>query len=277
MLKERILRQPVRSPAPAAVPEAMPPQTTEAAAAGLASGVLRFESRIRARRIGKRAEAARAALASGRIRHAHAAIDEIATIDPEHPAHALLLMELAAHASRGRRRLPFGPVVAAVAVFFGSILVARSADSLRVSAPPPQDTRTRPVERTTDALSVSRPVVSAPATPAMRDEDLVLRMLQQYRRAFDTLDARAAQAVWPDVDGVALRRAFDGLVSQRLTFQSCQLQVNGARASVACRGSAQYTPRVGSRDSRDESREWRFTLRRTATDEWQIASARVAR
>lgn len=135
VLKERILRQPVRSPAPAAVPEAMPPQTTEAAAAGLASGVLRFESRIRARRIGKRAEAARAVLASGRIRHAHAAIDEIATIDPEHPAHALLLMELAAHASRGRRRLPFGPVVAAVAVFFGSILVARSADSSRVSPP----------------------------------------------------------------------------------------------------------------------------------------------
>lgn len=49
--------------------------------------------------------------------------------------------------------------------------------------------------------------------------------------------------------------------------------MNGARASVACRGSAQYTPRVGSH----ESREWRFTLRKTATDEWQIASARVAR
>ncbi len=113
--------------------------------------------------------------------------------------------------------------------------------------------------------------------PVVRDEDLVLRTLQQYRLAYDTLDARAAQAVWPGVDGVALQRAFDGLVSQRLTFQSCQLQVNGASATAACLGTARYTPRVGSGEARDEPRDWRFTLRKTATDDWQIASARVAR
>ena len=105
----------------------------------------------------------------------------------------------------------------------------------------------------------------------------MLRTLQQYRRAYDTLDARAAQDVWPGVDSTALQRAFDGLMSQRLTFQSCQLQVNGLTASAACHGTARYTPRVGSREARDEPRDWRFTLRKLTNDQWQIESARVAR
>lgn len=143
---------------------------------------------------------------------------------------------------------------------------------------PPADTRARPVERTTDAVSVSRPLATAPLPDtSARDEDLVLGTLGQYRRAYDTLDARAAQVVWPDVDSAALQRAFDGLVSQRLTFQSCQLQVTGAVATAACRGTARYTPRVGDREARDEPRNWRLTLRKTASDEWRIESARVAR
>ncbi len=144
---------------------------------------------------------------------------------------------------------------------------------------PPQDTRTGSVERASDAVSASNPTAAAPVAvnPVVRDEDLVLRTLQQYRRAYDTLDARAAQAVWPGVDSAALQRAFAGLVSQRLTFQSCQTQVSGAVANAACRGTARYTPRVGSGESRDEPRNWRFTLRKIADDQWQIESALVAR
>ena len=35
--------------------------------------------------------------------------------------------------------------------------------------------------------------------------------------------------------------------------------------------------RMGSRDARDEPRNWRFALRKTANDEWQIESALVVR
>lgn len=405
-LRERILRQPATptEAAPAVFQSAAvdtPAQAPGAGAAALSAGVLRFEERIRARRIAKRAEAARAAFAGGQMRHARAAIDEIAAIDPEHPEHGLLLTELETHASRVRRRPRFALALAAAAACVAAILVVRSADRPRISAPspaapqsspaagfadpvvaataptappaagadsqavvvestpllqptatpsvatptasptipvptagppmpspsrlpvtpdtsrtdppasvdaepaaadrqdpgppvapieptdpgqlpgaltaPPQDARTRPLERPTDAISAARPVVIAPVTPRVRDEDLVLRTLQQYRRAYDTLDARAAQAVWPDVDGVALQRAFNGLVSQRLTFQSCQLHVNGASATAACLGTARYTPRVGSGEARNEPRDWRFTLRKTANGEWQIESARVAR
>lgn len=400
-LREHITRLPTgarvadAASAPAAAPE------PGASADDPTARWSQFEQRARARRIEKRTGAARAALASGRLRDARAAIAEIAGIDPQLPEYLRLLTELEACAAREqrRRRSPIGPIVAAVAVFCGSILVARYAGSPRVSAPPPaamqqpprgaelvdaavpplpgtveaaqvvdahtampstpglstrpepasttsaarpvftsgtsnppsaspapdtgrppvaqplpaeppsadlpnpapqqvapiepsspaqppgllptppQGTRALPVERGTDVVSVSRPIAIAPvpATPVVRDEDLVLRTLQQYRRAYDTLDARAAQAVWPGVDSTALQRAFDGLVSQRLTFQSCQLQVYGVSASAACRGIAHFTPRIGSREPRDEPRDWRFTLRRTANDEWQIESARVAR
>ncbi|MEQ1728169.1 MAG: hypothetical protein ABL982_07280 [Vicinamibacterales bacterium] len=386
VLKERILRQPASGGAGAPGPSqeagdaatldarrATSPATASASASE--AGVLRFEQRTRARRIEKRAEAARAALASGRMNEAREAVDEIAALDPQHPEYGLLLTELAARAAR-RRRL--GPAIAAVAVFGASIFAASDIGSPRVSAPPmaatpqpapplaghadasasagpdvqpvaiptdlpppaptvsetpavatsgtslpapspqplliapgpvdrpkpelaippiapvepsdpaqlpgalttlPQDPRAAPVERPIAAAPAPRPndLPSVPATPPVGDEDLVLRTLQQYRRAYDTLDARAAEAIWPGVDSAALQRAFDGLVSQRLTFQSCQLQVNGPGASAACRGTARYTPRMGSGVARDEPRNWRFALRKTATGEWQIVSALVAR
>lgn len=401
-LKERILRQAAAPPASAA-PRAATPNVSASpmAASAIAAGVLRMETRTRARRIEKRAEAARAALAGGRMKDARAAIDEIAALDPQCPELSLLLTELQAPATRRGRWPHIGPVVAAVAVFAAVTLVARYADSPSVgvspaavvqpapaadrtdaaapdvadaapvaaavadapaagpstpvmpalprqtpaaspappvptagavsAAPssrpasieviagpapvraepaptdsqrvppampsiapieptdpgqlpgilttPPQDARARAVERTSDAVAVSRPLGPAPAAAgrAVGDEDLVLRTLQQYRRAYDTLDARAAQAVWPGVDSEALQRAFDGLVSQRLTFQSCELHVSGSAATAACRGTARYTPRVGSREARAEPRDWRFTLRKTTSDDWQIESARVAR
>ncbi len=380
-LREHILRQPVLAVVPALDAAAGERSGTRSSTAARAftSGVQRLEARTRARRIEKRAAAARAALASGRIGLARAAVDEIAGIDRQHPEHSLLLAELDA-AARVRRRPRFGLAIAAVAVCGASILVVRYADRPRLSAPPASMQPSAPAVDVTDtavpstaaaisAVPDAEPVVDAhdtspspppiatvpasastatptlpvstsgrslssplsvtlganrpdmpapvgaapasvdrrdpasqigpieppdpaqlpgaltlagaiappPGTSAMRDEDLVLRTLGQYRRAYDTLDARAAQAVWPAVDSAALQRAFDGLVSQRLTFQSCQLQVTGAMASAACRGTARYTPRVGGREARDEPRNWRFTLRRTASDEWRIESASVAR
>lgn len=116
----------------------------------------------------------------------------------------------------------------------------------------------------------------AVAIPTVPDEERVRRTLQQYQRAYEALDAQSAQAVWPRVDGVALQRAFDGLSSQRLMFDNCQVQVRGTFGSAVCHGTTRYVPKVGSREPRVEPRTWTFALRK-AGDEWQIDSARAER
>jgi len=111
---------------------------------------------------------------------------------------------------------------------------------------------------------------------AVDDQRLVEQTLQRYRWAYEELDAASAHAVWPTVDQAALARAFDGLSSQALTFQNCDVRVSGAAATAVCGGSVRYIPKVGSREPRIESRRWTFALRKIESD-WQIESARAER
>jgi hypothetical protein len=108
------------------------------------------------------------------------------------------------------------------------------------------------------------------------DSGLVRRALQRYRDAYEGLDARSAQEVWPAVNQTALARAFDGLLSQSLTFDTCDVNLRGEAATATCRGSARYVTKVGSRDPRVEARVWNFRLHKTGSD-WQIDSARAER
>ena len=100
--------------------------------------------------------------------------------------------------------------------------------------------------------------------------------LQRYRHAYEGLDAQSAHAVWPAVNQAALARAFDGLASQAITFDQCDVQVRGAVASATCRGTARYVPKIGNRDPRVEPRVWNFGLKKDG-GEWKIASARAGR
>jgi hypothetical protein len=104
----------------------------------------------------------------------------------------------------------------------------------------------------------------------------VKQALQRYRSAYEGLDARSAQAVWPAVNQVALARAFEGLESQRLTFDACSVQLAGDHAMATCRGTARYVPKIGSREPRIEPRVWSFALRKIGT-EWKIDNARAER
>ena len=72
----------------------------------------------------------------------------------------------------------------------------------------------------------------------------------------------AVQAIWPSVDTRALGNAFQQLQTQTFDFQDCQIEVNGARASAVCRGTASFVTVVGSQSMRVESRRWRFQLAR---------------
>jgi hypothetical protein len=132
------------------------------------------------------------------------------------------------------------------------------------------------------SASVSAPVsapVAAPIPPSVAmpdDRGLIRETLQRYRSAYDGLDARSAQAVWPAVNEAALARAFDGLASQSLTFDACDVRLRGEAATATCHGSARYVTKLGNRDPRVEPRVWNFTLRKTGGD-WKIDSARAER
>ena len=105
---------------------------------------------------------------------------------------------------------------------------------------------------------------------------LIKQALQRYRSAYEGLDAQSAHAVWPAVNEAALARAFDGLESQSLVFDACDVRQYGESATAICHGSARYVPKVGSREPRVEPRVWNFTLRKAGTD-WKIDSARAER
>ena len=106
------------------------------------------------------------------------------------------------------------------------------------------------------------------------DERLVNMVLQRYRTAYDRLDVQMAKAVWPSVNEAALSKAFSGLTSQALRFESCGVQVRGGTASATCRGVARYVTRLGAREPRTERRVWSFTLQKRESN-WTIASARA--
>jgi hypothetical protein len=116
-------------------------------------------------------------------------------------------------------------------------------------------------------------VVPEPASPSgVREEDRIRSTLAGFQTAYTQLNAKAARAVWPTVDERALARAFDGLKSQHLAFDRCEMTVKDAEASAACRGRSTYVPRVGAQSPRTYSAEWKFHLKKV-DEEWQIDSA----
>jgi hypothetical protein len=96
--------------------------------------------------------------------------------------------------------------------------------------------------------------------------------LRRLQLAYEQRDARLAKAVWPTVNERALARAFEGLRSQRVTFDRCRMNVLSVSADVECRGVMNYVPRVGSQDQRTESRQWTFRVRKD-DDQWLITNA----
>jgi hypothetical protein len=106
------------------------------------------------------------------------------------------------------------------------------------------------------------------------DRSLVDQTLQRYRRAYNRLDAQSAQAVYPAVNAGALARAFDSLESQALSFDSCDMELQGRYATVTCHGTSRYVPKIGNHVPRVEPRIWSFTLRKDDAD-WKIENARA--
>jgi hypothetical protein len=140
-----------------------------------------------------------------------------------------------------------------------------------------------PAERVLDAPLTGGPPIAPPpaatspsaAPPAAvatapTERQAIDGVLGRYRAAMNQLDAGAAQAVWPTVDGRALDRAFGQLDSQTVAFNSCSVSVIGQRATARCSGNTTYVPKVGNRSPRSEPRKWVIDLRKTG-DRWLIS------
>jgi len=132
----------------------------------------------------------------------------------------------------------------------------------------------RPPSIATDTLASTPGATAAPPEPIVPQDALVRSALDRYASAYSSLDADAAQRVWPGVNRGALSRAFDGLASQRVSLGSCDIDVAGATAHARCAGSTTWQPKVGSGGRRTDRHTWTFDLARAGSG-WQIVNASV--
>jgi len=151
-----------------------------------------------------------------------------------------------------------------------AVLDASLSERLGNSQPatPPELAVSREAERPAAAAVVARVSAIPDEQPAVRSA------LYKYQAAYHALDASAAKRIWPAVDERALARAFSGLESQTMTFDSCTINVDTDRAHASCTGHTHYVGRVGNRTGQIQSRDWTFQLSK-AGDEWRIDSVRT--
>jgi hypothetical protein len=121
-----------------------------------------------------------------------------------------------------------------------------------------------------------RPLLpSAPTTPVQTDNgEAIRRVLDAYRDSYDHLDASSAALIWRGVDTRALARAFSSLSSQALSFDQCDVRINGAQATARCSGELRYVRRVGAPTMHVLRLSWAIDLERNA-DRWVIASIKA--
>jgi len=96
-----------------------------------------------------------------------------------------------------------------------------------------------------------------------------MAVVREYATAYSRMDARATQAVWPTANRQSLAATFNVLREQRLTLSGCQGQMVEVGATVSCRGTLRYRPRVGDHSTRTRQGMWRFALA-PAGDTWRI-------
>ena len=136
-----------------------------------------------------------------------------------------------------------------------------------------------PAETHADAVAAV-PVANPPkpertAAPSAAAEYVaLLGVLNKYAAAYSRLDAAAAQEVWPTVNRPALTRAFEGLASQRVSLERCDVSVSTAGAHANCAGFASWSPKIGNGGAHTDACNWTFQLAK-AGDDWQIVTARV--
>jgi hypothetical protein len=142
--------------------------------------------------------------------------------------------------------------------------------ALPIAAPAPAPPVVAAPEPTAPPLPTSKPAPD-PAPQPVDELPAVRQVLSQYAEAYSSLNASAAKRVWPSLDLRSLARAFDGLQSQRVSLGDCAVSFENTGARAECRGSAEWTPKVGG-GSHSQARHWSFDLQKSG-GEWRIVNA----
>jgi hypothetical protein len=153
-----------------------------------------------------------------------------------------------------------------------------AAAGLMPSAPPEDPhpaAAESPVTRSVSAgpIGTSASARDVAETPIPADERAVRHVLSRYRAAYSELDPYAARQIYPDLDVIALTRAFDQLSAQELDFDSCSTELSDGQARADCVGWIWSAPK-SSDSPRSLARRWRFRLAKSAED-WLIVSVEV--
>ena len=132
-----------------------------------------------------------------------------------------------------------------------------------------------PAVATAESSIVSMPTAALERSAESRhaESERIRSVLMRYENAYNRLDAKAAGSVWPRVDQAALGRAFDGLITQRVSLGLCEITVIGNIGGASCAGKAKWEPKIGG-GVQTADRHWSFNLRKT-DDVWRIEEARV--
>jgi hypothetical protein len=146
-------------------------------------------------------------------------------------------------------------------------------ESLATSTPTPSPTS---APAPPPAAVVAPAVAPVIAPPTVTDDSRINALLNQYTSAYGQLNASAVRSIWPTVDERALAKAFANLSSQTMSFDNCDINVNGATARASCRGRASYVVKVGSQERHNEPRTVRFDLKRDG-EGWKIQKAETSR
>jgi hypothetical protein len=120
----------------------------------------------------------------------------------------------------------------------------------------------------------SMPPVALTAAVPIDSRQAIKRVLDAYRESYDRLDASSAALIWRGVDTRALARAFSNLSSQALSFDQCDVTVDGTQATAQCRGELRYVRRVGTPTPRVLRLSWTIDLEQSI-DRWVIASIKA--
>lgn len=202
---------------------------------------------------------------------------------------AALLVDLV-----GPRSRPSTPVVQALAVH-PDASITRPAEATASPVPdgalpparepsgePADDTAAAP-PATPAAVGTKRATTAAPvaAAPASVNRHTptpvppgVIDTVRRYEAAYTRMDAQATQAVWPTADRQQLVATFTALREQRLTLSRCVPTVTDTHATVTCRGTLRYRPRIGDHSTRLESGRWRFDLERAGAG-WVVTAVQA--
>jgi hypothetical protein len=158
-----------------------------------------------------------------------------------------------------------------------SVEAAAPAPEAALTAVKPQPSAPQPTvgAQVPAARAATNAPAAAPAAPVVvppSDEQRIREVLRSYRAAFEQFDPDALRAVWPSVDTKALGRAFDGLSSQSIVFDRCDVTVAAATARAACHGGVEYVKRVGGSGTQSARRQWDFDLQKSGDGAWRIQS-----